>query len=168
MLLFLMCLNNFKPCSILFHVPTQQIVMHCMQGKHLGMLFAVYSPQKCWAFLRVICGIVKEGWMNFVSKISLRFDDHTVSSFLHQCGRSREEQSTHLILKAQVVGEGKKKPFWSACSMAVGNHCRDGSWCILFDASEAVLPLLSLIQKAFRWFFAYSWKMWPSLKTSRN
>lgn len=78
-----------------------------MQGKHLGMLFAVYSPQKCQAFLRVICGIVKEGWMNFVSKISLRFDDRTVSSFLHQCGRSREEQSTHLILKAQVVGKQK-------------------------------------------------------------
>lgn len=82
-----------------------------MQGKHLRMLFAVYSPQKCRAFLRVICGIVKEGWMNFVSKISLRFDDHTVSSFLNQYGRSREEQSTDLIPKALVVGEGEKNPF---------------------------------------------------------
>lgn len=85
---------------------------------------------------------------------------------LHQCRRSREEQSTHLILKAQVVGEGKKKPFWSACSMAVGNHCRDGIWCILFDGSEAVLPLWVCYRKPLggslhtRGKCGLAWKHW--------
>lgn len=50
--------------------------------------------------------------MNFVSKISLRFDDHTVSSFLHQYGRSKREQSTQASdTKSSSSGRREKNPF---------------------------------------------------------
>lgn len=151
-LLFLLCLHHFKPYCIWFHVPTWQIVMHCMQGKHLRMLFAVHSPQKCQAFLRVICGIVEEGWMNFVSKFSLRFDDRAVSSFLHQYERSREGCCAPVWYESSSNGEGgEKKPFGSSSSKAVGNQCRDGSWCVLswwLKGSSSTL-MARLLQKAF-------------------
>lgn len=38
---------------------------------------------------------------------------------------------TCLILRAQVVWEGAKIPFWSACSQAIANQHRGGTWCML-------------------------------------
>lgn len=66
-------------------------------------------------------------------------------------------------------GGQKKKPFWSACSKAVGSQCGDGSWSILFwwlKGSSSTL-MARLLRKAFK-FFAYSCNTWSGLKIWRS
>lgn len=64
------------------------------------------------------------------------------------------------------MGKGAKKPFGSASSKAVGNQCRDGSWCVLswwLKGSSSTL-MARLLKKVFKFFFAYSCSTWSGLK----
>lgn len=128
--LLLVTLHGFKPRCILFHVFTWQILMHCMQGKHLRILCSL-QPTK---MLGISNGYLQDRQRrldDFCFQIQLEIWWPHHFQLPSPVWKKQRGTLCTCLVKAQVVSEGGTKHLKSARSKAVGNQCRD-SWCIHF------------------------------------